>query len=540
MRLDFKDEALTECLNKIFSGLLPHDNYEPDSFALIYPTLKTILSREDARGLHYVFYVIFDKYFSLASSVGTENFKINITAERFSSAVANNLPDLILEPQLEVDVLMAAEGKSADITIPTVQQEVMGVVYEKLMALYSECLEIGSSYDDAMSSIIDLKDIVKANLIDSSIAAQRAIMSTGLRFGRKTYRGPSGWVEYTQDVTRRISELDQSTVGDLECDGIEKAESIDGRVKALSTALCNYGIPQLDDYTPMLCHRLVVLVARENVGKTRVFIHLIAALIRAGVKPFFACGESPKELMLNNIISSYIYQEYGMYFEAHCLYGAGFEELSSEDKQIVNAAKARVLSSGLVISNDLAYDDVQSKIIHYFHKGCSAFFIDHSQSLRGRRGRKTSELVTSLALDCRDLKTNYPIFIAVASHPSVNVKEIFQKDQSSKNSEMQVSPTAQSASLSQEADEIFILHENEFLKKQGLLEWITNKRRNAAKPNPFYIRTHFNVSAFEYDAKYQGVSSNDQETLDGLVNAIASTENIDFVEEDEEMSIDFD
>lgn len=543
MRLDFKDESLTECLNKVISGLIPHNNYNPESFALIYPTLKTVLSREDVRGLHFVFYVIFDKYFALSSSVGTENFKINITEERFSSALQNNLPDLILEPQLEIDVLMAEEGKSADITIPTVQQEVMGVIYEKLMALYSECKNIASSYDDSMSSIIDLKDIVKANLIDTSISAQRAIMSTGVRMGKKFYRGPSGWIEYTQDVTRKISELDQSSTGDLECDSIAKADEIDDRVKTLSTALCGYGIPQLDDFTPMLCHRLMVLVARENVGKTRIFIHLIASLIRAGVKPFFECGESPKELMFNNIVSSYIYQEYGMYFESNTLYGEGYEELSAEDKQIVNTAKARILSSGLVISNDLAYDDFTSKVTYYFHRGCEAFFFDHSQSLRGRRGRKTSELVTTLALDAREIKTKLPIFVAIASHPSTDVKTLFQKEQNGKTTDLQVSPTAQSSTLSTEADELFILHENEFLKRQGLLMLYVNKRRNGEKPAPIYLRTHFNVSAFEYNDKYQSVGSEGQDSLDGLIHAVTSAENISFEEEggeDDDMIVDFD
>lgn len=519
MNLDFKDEALTECLNGIISGLLPHENYDSSTFALLYPTLKSVLDTTDVRGLYYAMYLIFDKYMSLASSLPRGRFEINITRERFEAAIGNNLPDLILEPKMSVIDLMAEEGKSADINIPTVQQEVMGVIYEKAMALYDDCFNMAQSYEDSMSKIVDLKDIIKANLIETGMGLQRTIMSVGQKVGRKFYRGPAGWLEYVQSLTREVSEMERSDEGDLVCDGLEYVTALDESTQELHEPLANYGIPQLDDATPMLKHRLAVLVARENTGKTQVVIHLIASLIRAGVKPFFACGEAPKELMFSCIVSSYIYQEYGMYFETQYLSGEGYTNLSPDDQQVVNTAKARVSSSGLVISNNLEYDNVVSKITHYYNKGCEAFFIDHTQSLRGRKGRKIGDLVTGLALDCRELKNEYPIYICLTSQPSTGLKDLLQKDQLT---DMQLSPTAQSAAPSQEADELFILNETEYLKTQGLLSWITYKRRGANRPKTFYILKHFNVSAFEYDARFQGVEAMDEHTLDGLVTSLSS------------------
>lgn len=534
MNLDFKDEALTECLNGVISGLLPHANYDSSSFALLYPTLKTVLDTADARGLYYAIYLIFDKYMSLASSLPRGKFEIRITRERFSTAMANNLPDLILEPKMTIVDLMAAEGKSADISIPTVQQEVMGVLYEKAMALYDDCFNMEQSYEDSMSKIVDLKDIIKANLIETGMGLQRVIMSTGSKIGRRYYRGPEGWLEYVQSLAREVSEMERSDEGDLECNGIDMVTSLDEGTQELSSPLANYGVPQLDDFTPILKHRLAVMVAKENTGKTQVCIHLIASLIRAGVKPFFACGEAPKELMFSCIVSSYIYQEYGMFFETQYLSGEGYARLSPDDQQVVNTAKARVSSSGLVISNNLSYDNVVSKVMHYYNKGCEAFFFDHTQSLRGRNGRKIGDLVTGLALDCRELKNELPIYIMLTSQPSTGLKELLQKDQTK---DMQLSPTAQSAAPSQEADELFILNDTEYLKTQGLLEWITYKRRGASKPKAFYILKHFNVSAFEYDARYQGVDAIDEGTLDGLVNALSADP--DDISADAELEIDF-
>lgn len=536
MYLDFKDDSLTECLDGIISGLLPHENYDSSTFGLLYPTLKTIVDTADTRGLYYIFYVVFDKYMSLASALPPGKFQIKITAERFSTALENNLPDLILEPKTAVADLMAEEGKSADINIPTVQQEVMGSLYTRAMALYDKCFKMAATYDDGMSRIVDLKDIVKANLIMTGIGSQQVIMATGLKRGRKNYIGPSGWLEFQQNLVREVSELDRADEGDLECNGIDMVTGVDKNNEEMSTPLAEYGIQQLDDATPMLKHRLVVMVAKENTGKTQVCIHLIAKLIRAGVKPFFACGESPQGLMLNCIISSYIFQEYNHHIEPYYISGKGYEELGPEDQQVVNTAKARVCSSGLVISNNLSYDNVVAKVTYYFNKGCEAFFVDHTQSLRGRNGRKIGDLVTGLALDCRELKNALPIFVFLTSQPSTGLKDLLQRDQTK---DMQLSPTAQSAAPSQEADELFILNETEYLKSQGLLEWITNKRRGAEKPKPFYILKRFEVSSFVYDSRYQGMAVIGEDTMDGLVSGtIGDDGNDDDVFDAEELMLE--
>ena len=534
MNLDFKDEVLTECLNDIISALLPHDNYESDNFSILYPALKTALDSKSVKGLYYAFYCVFDKYVSVSASFPLGTFPIKITRERFANAMENNLPDFILEPQMDVQRLMAEEGKFADISVQTSQQEIMGVIYSKVMALYDDCFQLARSYEDATSRLVDLRDVIKANLIETSMGSQRVIMSTGLKRGRKHYRGPSGWLEYVQDVAREISELDRSDDNDLVCNSLDNMLSLDEERERMRTPLGCYGIPQLDDFTPMLQHRLVVLTARENTGKTQVIKHLIATLIRNNVKVMFACGESTPSTMQSEIVCSYIYQEYGLYFQPQHISGPGYEALAPADRQVVDTAKARVALSGLVVSVNARYDTIESKITHYYHQGYRAFFIDHTLSLRGRDGKKEADLVTSLSLICRDLKRQYPIYICMASQASTALKEQLQRGQSL---DIQSSPTAHSSTPSTEADELFILHDNDFLKAQGLLGLTVYKRRNGVKPDTIYLKKHFDVSAYEYDPKYQGVDSIDSSTLDGMVAAIDRDEDDDF--DDGNMEIDF-
>lgn len=524
MVLDFTDEQLCDCLNSVISGLLPHEKYDPASFSMLYPTLVSTLSKRDTRGIYFIFFTVFDKYFSLQNTVNSENFQVSITKERFQKAMANNMLDLILEPQLEVERLMNEEGKSGDITIPTVQDEAMGVVFQKASDLYDECFDRAVSYEDAMSEMINLKDSIKANIIETGLNMQRAIMSTGLRYGRKFYRGTSGWMDFSQQLVREVSELDINTDDDLVCTGLDMLPRVDIHANEMSEALAEYGIPQLDDRTPMLRHRLVVLVARENTGKTKVTTHMVAALIRAGVKPYFACGESQPDNIFMQVVSSYIFQEYGMYFETHDLTGAGYAELSPEDKQVVQTAKARVAVSGLVISNSLEYDNVLPTFTEMYRRGCEAFFVDHTQSLRGRKGRKISDLVTNLALDSREFKNNFPVYVCLLSQPSTDLKDILQKEQTK---DIQKSPTAQSSTPSQEADELFILNSTDYLKKQNLLQWIVFKRRGAAIPSAFYIKKLFHVSSYVYDPDIQSGETLDAQELEGLIHDVGSSDTED-------------
>lgn len=521
MVLDFKDESLCDAVNVVISGLLPHAEENIEKFGILYNALRTVLPMDSVRGLHYIMYYILDKYHELASVVGKEKFSIRLTREKFDSAVSNNLPDLILDPAVEVARLMEEEGKSADLNIPTVQQEIMATVYDKVMELYDTCYDLEKPYEDAMSGLIDLRTAVQTNMIETGLSLQRAILSTGVKYGRKFFRGTEGWLEFTQLLTRELTELQMLGEDDLVCDSVEVLSKIDTAVKEIGEPIGEYGIPVLDDFTPILKHRFAVLVAKENTGKTKVVEKIIASLIRKGIKCFFACGESSKEGVEMEIVSSYIRQEYGMYFPVMCLTGEGYAQLSPEDKQIVSTAKARVATSGLAISTDTEYDNVISKFTRYYGLGCEAFFIDHSQSLRGRKGRKIAELVTELALNCRDFKRAYPVYVMLTSQPSTNLRDLLQKDSMQ---DMQISPTAQSASPYQEADELFILNETEYLKRQGLLQWITYKRRGASKPDSVYVKKEFNVANYVYDPKYQGAEEMTSEDMKSLIGQLGEGE----------------
>lgn len=513
--LDFRDDTLSSTLNKVISGLLPHEYYKPSNFISLYSLLTQTLSKQDTRGLYYIFYTILEKY-SILSEV--DNYTVQLTSERFSNALENNLYDLILQDNTNIKELMAEEGKSSDISIPSIQEEIVQTLFYKCMNWYDSCFQMKTPTDTAISCIVDLKDTIEHNLIDTSMELLRTIITTGTFLKKVHYAGTQGWVKFANESIKSLIDLSSLRSTRLECDSIKSLDKVEREVEEIFNPLGNYGIEPLDDYTPILQHRLAVIVGKENVGKTKIMIDLVTQLVLEGKKVYIASGETRPSLLWFQILSCYLYKKYDMQLESRYLSRNEVKTLEKSYQQIIATAKMELISSGLIIDDDLTYDTVNSTFIQCYEKGIEAFFIDHSQSLRGRNGRLINELVTQLAMDCRDLKNKYPIYICVLSHPSADLKLLIQKDYS-RAFNSQISPTAQSSYLSSEADEIFILFETDLLKKQGLLGWITYKRREAPKINVIFIKTMFHVSAFIYDIKYQaGASDISSDEIEDLLN----------------------
>ena len=518
--LNFRDEVLTTVLNKIISGFLPHENYDPDKFSMFYTRFQKILSKEDSRGIYYIFQIILEKYNTLSV---IDNYTVEISEKKFSDILENNVFDYIKDPNSNIKELMAEEGQSADLTNPLEQSKIANIFYNKCMALYQMCFEMKITTDDAISSLLELDDVIQKNLIETCTNLQRNIINVGVKIKGRDYIGVNGWTEITSETIREIANIKNRKDTAVVCDDYNKLKEVELEATQAFEPLCNYGLPQLDDYTPMLKHRFVVLVGRENVGKTKIMTDLIVKLILEGKKPYIAIGETSRANFISQVISTYIFKKYELNIEPTMLYGENLKMFDKEEQQIIELAKAEVITSGMVVDEGLTYDSVFSTFVQRFKEGCDAFFIDHTQSLNGRNNRPMLDLVTNLALDCREFKNMFPAFVFVLSHPSSDVKDILQTAPE-KIKNLQLSPTARSATLSQEADEIFIIYSSDALNKQGLLGWITYKRRGPQIPT-IYIRKHFHVSAFSYSEQDQAGSCEvDDEEFESLLSAYSSPE----------------
>lgn len=514
MQLEYRDDAFKESLNKVLSGFLPHKNFVESSFVTLYSMLTDRISEKEMRGIYYPFRYILHRYYLLAVDSGITP---RISEEKFKGALENIVFDMVSDRRTEMSLILAEEGLTFDLTIPTYREQAAQTLYRKVFDLYQECLALEINTNDALGMFVELDEAIKRNYIDLAVANQQEILTNGLQIGRFYYQGGDGWMSYISAASKELADFCSHSGKCLECDSYTSLIDIESSMESSTEPLCDYGIPNLDDETPMLQNRLAVIIGKENIGKTKVMTSLVAKLIINGIKPYVATGETTTSLYFFQVLSSYIYQKYELHIPPSMLTSKNIATLDIEDQQIVNTAKYSIMNSGLVIDDSLSYDTVLSTFVKYYNKGCRAFFIDHSQSLRGRKGRAIGELVTTLALDCREFKNSYPVYVCVLSHPSSEFKDILQKDPN-KAKTLQISPTAQSSTLSTEADEIFILFETQQLIKENLLGWITYKRRGP-KIDTIYIRKQFHVSSFTYDDKDQaGADTIEMEDLDAALN----------------------
>lgn len=525
MRLDYSDNTFTSILNKILSGFLPHNNFNAEGFIQLYTALTQRIKENEMHGTYNVFRYILHRFYILSLDSNTVP---TITEDRFKGALETIVFDMVTDKNTDMYSLMAEDGESFDVSLPTSRDLAAQTLFAKTMQLYKECFSLQCSTEDALNSMVEFDEAIKRNYIDYTLICQQQILTTGLQLGRKFYHGGSGWLEYISSASKELSDFSNDSGKCLECNTYSDLTNIEKAMDRAAEPLTDYGIPNLDDETPILQHRLAVLIGRENVGKTKVMTHFVAKLIIDGVKPYIATGETTTYLYFFQVLSSYIYQKYSLHIPPNMLTEKNVKLLDKDEQQVVNTAKYFLMNSGMLIDDSLSYDTVIPTFVKYYNTGCRAFFIDHSQSLKGRAGRNINELVTSLALDCREFKNNYPVYVCVLSHPSAELKDILQKNPSKAHS-LQVSPTAQSSTLSIEADEIFILYETELLTKQQLLGWITYKRRGP-KIDTIFIRKMFHVSSFLYSEDDQaGANAGDVEDI---------TEALNIYEEDLEEGLD--
>ena len=145
----------------------------------------------------------------------------------------------------------------------------------------------------------------------------------------------------------------------------------------------------------------------------------------------------------------------------------------------------------LYLTESYSYDNLYNELVADYEKAkFDAVFIDHSKSS-----------IDKMSIFLRSFKRTYPVYVCVASHPSTDARNAVSKDKT-----VGEFITKGSSNLAAEADETFILKDNEALRKQDQLMLENKKRRDAPVIKyPIILRKRFNCCSFEYDASLQHV-----------------------------------
>lgn len=495
-----EDEVLRTAINRFLSSLLPHENFDTQFFTENLSIVLKYVHLDEFKMEHYFLVAALADLNKI--KVATNSFEPRLTEDTFQKIVSASISSVISRPELGVTEWLQYEGLDTNLTIPSVRDEVCQKVFVRCVKLYRECYEMAVPSDQVMNGEPELRAAFIAHVGTQSINTQMEIVQGKLRLGRKTYSGFSDWLSYTKKMTaeidNRLSESESQNT--MKIDSLEGSYELLRSLQDLLVPIADYGIPELDQYTPILRHRLVVVVGKENIGKTKFAIDKAVNVIMAGGKVAYMCGESVKASIFADVMINFIYKTYGIIIRPEHLTAP---EACPDDvrKMIGMSVDLMVTNGSLVLCDAFNYATLQSEMENlYDQTKFDMIVIDHSCALVGTYGDGSlSAKVEHLAYVCRDFKKKFPVCVMVTSHPSS-----LAKDSAKKGNATQDSPTKGSQNLSTEADEVLYLRDNETLIKQNLILLENTKRRNAGRiVEPVILQKKFEVNAFIYDASLQ-------------------------------------
>lgn len=507
------DEELKDVLNSLISALLPHGNYNPAGFSRI---LNHILNYINLEEFDMEYYALIKALFKLDQvNISNEDFIPKLTADVFSEMVSVSADSLISNPDVNIRQALEYEGMNSNIDIETTREAAAQLIYSRSMELYGLCYELAQPTDEVENLLPVYESAFLKHVGMQNLITQNKILTSSVKINRRVYSGDEDWLEYTRVSTNEIANRfrhAKTATGTLHLDSLMKLEELERQLNESFIPICNWGIPELDGDsivagTPILRHRLVVIAAGANVGKTVWCYDQAANIILSGHKVLYMYGEGEDYVVYSNILVNYIYKKYQIFVTTQMI--ADPEGQPDEVQKVIQIAKLELIESKLLsMTPAFSYDTVYTELENNYNElKFDVVIIDHSLALLGDiKQSKTN--VDTLAIDCRNFKRNYPVCVIVCSHLSSAAKEFVNKGM---RVPPEISCTRDSSSLDAEADDIYILRDNETLQKQGLIALENKKRRRAARLNEFVIlRKMFDVAHYVYSEEDQVSNKKDE------------------------------
>ncbi|WP_394863465.1 hypothetical protein [Paraclostridium bifermentans] len=527
------DEVLQNAVDRVICGLLPTEGYEHILFGEILNNLFKYIRLEEFEGEYYVLLQMLERINTVKQAV--KGYEPKLTRQILEATLESNIESLVASRNVNIRKLLEMEGQDTNIEIEETFDTACSILASRVYDLYDRSLAMNIPSSDSIGFLPALEAEFIIHVANQSIVAQSKIFNEGIKVGRKTFRGPHDWLDFTRithlEVTQRTAASDNKVIT---IDSVSKSKELIEKVRANSVPLANYGIPPLDNDTPMLRHRLVIIAAQENVGKTSLSVEWTNNIIMNNHKVLYMTGENTYEKLYTKVLSNYIYQKHGYRITPKDI--AQPDGLDENIVRLINVATAEFAELGLMrLAKAFNYETVYEELVaEYDKEPFDAVFIDHSYALLG--GGEWYNKIASLALAARNFKNDYPVYIQILSHLSTDAKKSLLSGK-----QVESSPTKGNAMLSGEADEIFVLSKNALLEKQGLIALQNYKRRDAkVVVENLILKTKFDVSSFVWDDKYQTISNSVAQELVDIGQVYALTEGLYIEDEDDDDEYDDD
>lgn len=535
IEFNFEEQTINDATRGIISAMLPHENYRSSYFSECAEVLRKAFNPLELPVPFRILTNICDSFYRIKLSVtedeGGSELKIerNVIEDYMNASlldyIKSNLKDVQDWIQDEVDVPSLATAQGL--------HQATSAVGSAVLDLYDECLEMAK--DSSQISILKsiLLEAIKDNASRSYVIAIKEIMTTGHKSGRRMYHGADDMREFSlrffAELKDKVSSAESKIVS---FDNLEIFEKMDKENEASSEVLGEYGVLNMDDLTPLLPHRLDVLVGEPNIGKTSFAIQIANSVTSKGFKCAYVSGESTSSKIRDKYQSNYIYRNLGGYVNSRAI--GKLDPVCEETQRFINISNLKIAKEGRfftlpAITYEHTYEDLKNI---YEQTGARVIIIDHTLSMRHDRsaqsyGTSRKDSYDDFCYDLRDFKNDYPVCIIILSHPSndaiADLKR-FGRIQSDTNS------TKYTSIFRGEADNILFMYKSDAMRANDTIGIGVQKRRDATPPTvDTVLKVGYDTNSFEYDPELQPVS-NDQISKEKALESLDANYDSAFLE----------
>lgn len=533
------DERLRENVDKIISGLLPHDNYTPELFSKLYLEFTKVIQPYEFTGEYFILISIFNQLIKLSNVI--PSYKITLTKDSLNQHLNSNIYDLIRKPEVDIRSILIEEGLDINLETETGITDAVNILYTKVIDLYDKCFNMKIDTNECFSLLSSLQNELVNHVMERGLQNQLHILRDSLKIGRKLYAGPVACKEYNEQVNteldKRLSLADDNITI---IDSIDKINAMDAALAQSMEELAVCGIPPIDEETPMMTHWFRVVCAKEGVGKTMFAINSTVNLLLAGKRVVYMCGETDQARLFTKIVSNYICKKYNKFIDYKIIQNPNRYDIPEDILKLIRIAKVEIAESkNLVLVDYFDYTKIYNELKSLYDSlNFDAVVIDHTLALIGGSNLTERDRLDMLSNSIRRFKKEYPVFFLVLSHLSANASDDLRNGVRVKDS-----PTRGSSMLSKDADDLYVMHKDENLENKKLIQIQNYKRREATLIYKYmYIRSRFEVCSYDWDDELQGVGDMEisDANLEEMIDDINGTRDANLLDEFDDYDEDFD
>ena len=522
------DNDLKEILGKIVSMLLPHDNYDGACFNTILTETFKLVRLEEMDMEYYVLFHVLNN----VSKVKLPFHHASLTRDAFKDVISNFILNEANSEKLRLKEYLLFNGEATDLTNVGNKERAMNILFTLSLRLYDTAFEAAIPSAEYPAFILNLREAVMNTLAYDCINAQGDALRDGYKTGRKFYSGPYDWLQLVKNqITNIESRLpDDTSDSSVTLDDPSKGRALLEEQQSKGMQIAPYGLPPMDDMTPISKNRLVILAGNPNVGKTSVMLAMVMQIIEAGGKVVILSGESSPGKIYVQLLSSYIKRKYGISIPPSML--SNMDKCSDEVIRLIHLYQSEFSSlNQLVIQEQFSYSTFYDQAASLREKfEYDAIFVDHTLSMANLTDQY--QCLEQLAIQARNFKNKYPVFVCLLSHLSTETQKELKEGRS-----LEAPCTKHNATLESEADEVLVLTTNPEFRKQKKLGVINKKRRDAeVVTDLMVVRMDFQFKVLSYHDEDQIGNAVDYMQAESAIENLKGLYGVN--DEDDELDLD--